>query len=135
MSFINNILKKFFGEKSDKDIKEILPTVELIKSEYANLANLSNDNLRAKTDQLKQKIQDYIASDESEINELKKKAKSPSVNVDEKDAIFKHVDEILARIDVKLEEVLKEILPTAYAIVKDTARRFTENKEIIVSAT
>ena len=59
MSFINNILKKFFGEKSDKDIKEILPTVELIKSEYANLANLSNDNLRAKTDQLKQKIQDY----------------------------------------------------------------------------
>ena len=134
MSFINNILKKFFGEKSDKDIKEILPIVEQIKSEYANLANLSNDDLRAKTEQLKQKIQDYIASDENEISELKKKAESTSVNVDEKDAIFKQVDQIVSRIDVKLEEVLKEILPTAYAIVKDTARRFTENEEVIVKA-
>ena len=92
MSFINNILKKFFGEKSDKDIKEILPIVEQIKSEYANLANLSNDDLRAKTEQLKQKIQDYIASDENEISELKKKAESTSVNVDEKDAILKLLD-------------------------------------------
>lgn len=134
MSFINNILKKLFGEKSDKDIKEIMPIVEQVKSEYSKLNSLSHDQLREKTEELKKKIQDYISSDENEILELKKKAESSDINVDEKDAIYKQVDEITARIDKKLEEVLQEILPTAYAIVKDTARRFSENEEIIVKA-
>ena len=117
MSFINNIIKKVFGDKSDKDIKAILPIVEKIKAEYAKLNNLSNDELRATTESLKKKIQDHIAPEENQIIELRKKANNTEVNVDEKDAIYKQIDEITANIDTKLEVVLEEILPTAFAIV------------------
>lgn len=128
-------LKKFFGTKSEKDIKSIQPIVDKILEIYPGLQKLSNDELRAKVDALKQKIQDAVKSEQAEVDAIKARVeKEYDLDVETKENLYKQVDEIEKDITKKIEEVLTEILPEAYAILKDTSRRFAENEEISVTA-
>lgn len=132
MGFIDGILNKFFGKKSDRDVKRILPLVEKINQEYVLLESLSNDELRSKTDELKQKIQDFIKPENDEILHLKKSAET--IALDKAEEIYDAIDKLEKQVDEKLEQILLEILPQAFAIMKDTARRFKTNDTIIVTA-
>lgn len=128
-------LKKFFGTKSEKDIKSIQPQVDQILEIYPTLASLTNDQLRAKVDALKQKIQDAIKPQQTQIDEIKARVDSEfDMDLESKEALYKEVDKIEKDITKTIEEVLTEILPEAYAILKDTARRFAENEELVVTA-
>lgn len=127
-------LSKLFGSKSERDIKGIQPLVNKIKEEYEKLASLSNDDLRAKTTEFKDRISDYLKEIDDEINGLKAEADKIE-DMEAKTAIYEKVDKLTKDRDKKLEEILLDILPEAFAVVKDTARRFTENKELEVTAT
>jgi len=131
---ITKSLKKIFGDKSTKDMKTISPLVDQTNEEFAKLASLSNEDLRSRSQELKKKIADYISADEKLMAELKEKAEQDSVTIDEKEEIYKQVDELVKKVDQDIEIVLMEVLPEAFAIVKETARRFTENKELKVKA-
>ena len=128
-------LSKLFGSKSERDIKTIQPIVNKIKEQYSQLANLSHDELRAKTIEFKTRIQEYLKDIDAEIADLKVKADDDSVEMSEKTAVYENIDKLNKERDKKLEEVLAEILPDAFAVVKETARRFTENSTIEVTAT
>ncbi|MHA7109378.1 preprotein translocase subunit SecA [Sunxiuqinia elliptica] len=133
MAFVTKILGKFLGNKSDRDIREITPIVEEIKKEYERISKLSIDELRGESARLKQVIQDRIQADLDEIAALK--AKVEEVDIQESEKIYQQVDKIEEQINEKIEVVLNEILPAAFAVVKDTARRFTENERLVVKAT
>jgi len=135
MASFNDLLKKFFGTKSDKDIKIIFPVVEQVKLVYDTLQSLSHDQLREKTNALKEKIQNYYKPEEQQITELKEKVEDDEVNIDEKEKLYIQIDKLKKEVNNKIEEVLLEVLPEAFAIVKDTARRFIENERIEVTAT
>lgn len=128
-------LSKLFGSKSERDIKSIMPLVNKIKEEYDKLSNLSNDELRVKTTEFKNRIVEYLKELDTEIEELNTKAEDPATEMAEKTALYEKVDKLNKDRDKKLEEILLELLPEAFAVVKDTARRFTENKTIEVTAT
>ena len=129
------ILSKLFGSKSDRDIKAIQPIVNRIKEEYSKLAEISNDELRAKTLEFKQRIQEYLQELDTEIADLKVQAEDDTVDMTTKTAIYEKIDKLQKDRDKKLEEILLEILPEAFAVVKDTARRLTENSVLEVTAT
>ena len=135
MSFLNKILSSFFGNKSQKDIKEIMPILESIKQEYLRFPALTNDQLREESAALKAKISNYVKQEEDEIAELKAKAESGELALEEGEKIYDRIDKLEETILKKIEEILTEILPTAFSIVKDTARRLMENDKIEVSAT
>lgn len=135
-SIINSVLKKIFGDKSEKELKAIMPIVIQTNQEFEALRSLSHDELRAKSAGLKQKVADYVAAKENEVKSLKDQVEShPDMELDEKEKIYDRVDALNKEIDKMLEEVLDEILPLAFAIVKETARRFKENSELEVTAT
>jgi len=134
MGFFNNLLKKLFGSKSDRDLKRIKPIVEAILEEYEKLEALSNDDLRAKTNEIRQRIMDYIAEDEANLAQLKIDADIEQ-DVTAKEEMYLEVDKAEKEINAKIKEILDEILPEAFAIVKDTARRFTQNEFLEVTAT
>lgn len=128
-------LKKFFGTKSEKDIKSIQPLVDQALEIYPSLASLSHDEIRARVSALKQKIQDAIKTEQTEINDIKARIeKEFDMDIDTKESLYKEIDELEKEITKKIEEVLSEILPEAYAILKDTSRRFSENEELLVTA-
>ncbi len=135
MSVVNFVLGKIFGNKSEKDIKEIQPYIDKIKEEYEKLQSLSADELREKSAALKKYVRDKIAGVEKEIEALKEKTESDEVPVDEKEHLYREIDKKEKELDKLIEKVLDEVLPQAFAIVKDTARRFKENETIEVQAT
>ena len=124
---IGGILKKLFGDKGQKDLKELQPFVEAANVEHTKLAELSNDELRAITPVLKGKIKEGLKEIEDKISTLKKKTTDPSTAIDEKEQIFLDIETLEKESDVVLEEVLLDILPKAFAVVKETAKRFTDN--------
>lgn len=132
MAFINSLLGKIFGNKSERDIKEVTPVIEKIKQEYNRITKLSNDELREESDKIKQIIDERIKPENDEIAKLKIEVEDADIQASEK--IYEKIDKLEEQIDVKLEEVLNEVLPVAFAIVKDTARRFVENENIEVTA-
>ncbi len=132
MAFVSKLLGKILGNKSERDIKEISPIVDKIKAEYERIVQLSNDGLREESAKLKQIINERIKPEEDEIATLKEQAEEAEIQDSEK--IYERIDKLEEKIDEKLEDVLNEILPTAFAVMKDTARRFTENETIEVSA-
>ena len=134
MGFIDSALGKLFGNKADRDLKELSPYLGQIKLEYDRITKLTTDELRGESDKLKQKIQDHIQAEKDEVISLKEKIEKDKLSVNQKEEIYDKIDKIELNIDDKLEEVLDQILPTAFAIVKDTARRFTENEELEVTA-
>jgi preprotein translocase subunit SecA len=132
MAFVTKILGKILGNKSERDIKEVSPLVEKIKEEYKRISQLSNDGLRLESDKLKRIIDERIKPEEDEIASLKLKVEEADILESEK--IYEQVDKLELRIDEKLEEVLNEVLPAAFALIKETARRFTENETVEVTA-
>lgn len=130
---INKILQSFFGNKSSRDIKAIQPLVEKVKSAYPAIQALSNDELRAKTKEIQQYVQNSPAELIKQINDLK--AKIEETPIDERESIFQQIDKLDKDVLETYEKALDEVYPIAFSIVKDTARRFTENEETIVTAT
>ena len=127
-------ISKLFGNKSDRDVKSILPIVEKIKAEYAKLANISNDELRAMTLDFKERIATGLAAIDAEIQAAKEQAEDPALDVSEKVDLYAQIDKLEKDRNKELEVILMQILPEAFAVVKETARRFTENKTIEVTA-
>ena len=128
----NEFMTKLFGNKSQRDLKEITPYVDKIKAVYPSIQKLSNDELRAKTDEIKQRIQDYVADERAKVEELRKGIDNKEL--EEREAIWAEVDKIEKNITDKMEVVLEESLPEVFSIMKDTARRFAENEEVVVTA-
>lgn len=129
----NSFLGKVFGNKSTRDMKEIQPWVEKIKAVYPDIAKLNNDDLRAKTIELKKRIHDSVADLNAKIDELKSKVEG--TELEEREDIFNQIDKLDKEVLDRYEEALNEVLPEAFSIMKDTARRFTENEEVVVTAT
>ncbi|SUJ15396.1 preprotein translocase subunit SecA [Sphingobacterium spiritivorum] len=127
-------LSKLFGSKSERDIKVIQPIVTKIKAEYEKLSSITNDELRAKTTDFKNRIKEYLADIDEEINALKTEADADDVDMMHKTEIYDKIDKLKKDRDKKLEEVLMEILPEAFAVVKETARRLSENDQLEVTA-
>ena len=134
MNSFLNILGKLFGNKYEKDVKEIKPVVEQINSEFEKLKNLDNNELRNKTVDLKKQIQEFIAFDKDEIQRLKQKSLLKSTSTQEKEDIYKKIDALQKTVLEKTEEILNKILPTAFAVIKETSRRFAINETIEVLA-
>ena len=135
MAGLLNIISKLFGNKYDKDVKEITPIIEKINFEFSKLSALTNDDLREKTSDFKNQITDFTSNEKQEIEELKKEANLATTPTDEKEGLYKKIDSLEELIITKTEEVLNLILPQAFAVVKETAKRFAENDEVIVTAT
>ena len=129
----NNFLKSLFGDKSNRDMKLIQPIVEKVKAAYPEIQKLSNDKLRAKTKELQQYVQDSAKEQKQQIAELK--AKIENTPIDEREDIFNQIDKLEKEVLDLYEQALNEVLPTAFSIMKDTARRFAENEDTIVTAT
>lgn len=128
--------KLFGGNKSEKDIKSISPLIPTINGHFASYASISNDELRGKTAEFKSRIKQHVAVVDEEITTLKKQAEElPFNEIGQKDEIYQKVDKLVKQRDEKLEEVLDEILPEAFAVVKETARRFSQNEELVSTAT
>ena len=133
MSLINSILNVFVGSKSKKDLKEVEGIVKEVLSFESALSSLNHDELRNKTIEFKDKIQLVRTPFNEKVLELKNRIDS-SNNIDEKDELFQEIDSILETSNSKVDEMLNEILPEAFAVVKETAKRFKENSEIMVKA-
>jgi preprotein translocase subunit SecA len=132
MDIVNKVLGLFLGNKYERDLKEISPFVEKTLGEYTKLAELSNDQLRDKTLILKKEVRDEIEPDENQIKSLKEQAEAEE-DVNKKEAYYNEIDKLEKLIDEKLEKKLDELVPRAFAIVKETARRFVENEELEVT--
>jgi len=133
--FFSKSVAKIFGTKSDKDIKAVMPYVVKTNEVYATLASLSNDELRAKTEEVKTIINNHLQSIDEKIAALQKEAtEDKSLDVHQKEALFNQVDKLEEDRNEELEKVLLDVLPTAFAIVKETAKRFTENETLEVTA-
>jgi preprotein translocase subunit SecA len=127
--------KIFGGNKSEKDVKKIEPLVSQINNFFASYQSLNNDGLRNKTPEFRQRIENHLKDIDEEIAAKNKQAEElPFSDLNGKDTIYQEVDKLKKDRDKKIEEVLKEILPEAFAVVKETARRFKENAEIISTA-
>jgi len=134
-SLVNGI-QKLFGNKADKDVKGLEPFVGKINTEFNKLENLTNDELRGKTTSFKQQVNDYLSEIDIKIADLKSEIKNTTVHeIDKREDAYEQIDSLEEERDKKLEEILNQILPEAFAVVKETARRFTENDKIIASAT
>ena len=134
MSVINKILSKFFGTKAQRDLSEIQPYVEQVKVAYESVVNLTNDQLRERSQELKRKIRTHIQSEKDQIAQLKASAENDETPVEEVEKIYNQIDKIEKEVTQKIEDILLEILPEAFSIVKETARRFKENERIVVTA-
>ena len=129
----NDFLGKLLGNKAQRDLKEITPFVDKIKAVYEEIKTLSNDELRDRTEKLKVRIQDYVSAEVARVAELKASIEETEIDLREK--IYVEIDKLEKDITDKYEVVLDEVLPEAFSIIKDTARRLTENPEIVVTAT
>ena len=130
---IASILKKVFGSKADRDLKQIRPVLNKVLEAYGPIDNLSNDELRAKTEELKARLRECEAPFEKRIAEIKAKL-DEDIPVHEKENLATESDKLVKDEDAEIEKVLEEILPEAFAIMKSTARRFKENATIKVTA-
>ncbi len=133
MGILDSVLKVFVGDKSQKDIKEIQPKVELVKKAEKSLEGLSHDELRAKTIEFKNKIDHARSEINSKIEKLKEEANTVE-DIDKKEDIYVEIDKLKDEAYNATEKILDEILPEAFAVVKETAKRFTNNDTIEVTA-
>ncbi len=133
MGIIDKILKTFLGDKATRDLQEVQPLVEKIRAEYEKVVPLSNDQLRELSFELKRKVKSSVAEEQNKAEQLKQRAESDEVELGEKENIYREIDSLEKEINNKLANILVEVLPVAFSIVKETARRFKENE--IVEAT
>ncbi len=130
-----NFLKKLFGSKADRDIKAINPTLKLVLAAYDRLDKLSDDDLRAESAKLRDKVRAYTAAEEEKVAQIREQLSDPEMEVSRKEKLATELDELVKTIDKKIEEILNQVLPEAFAIMKSTARRFKEHDKIRVKAT
>ena len=130
---LNSFLKSIFGNKSERDLKKLMPIVHEIQAVYPEIERLSNDELRARSAAIRQEIQDYVQPQRDEIAAIK--AEIETLEYEEREPMWAKVDKLEKEVLDRIEEKLNEVLPVVFAIVKDTARRFTENEQIEVTAT
>ena len=129
----NKFLKSLFGDKSTRDMRLIQPLVEKVKAAYPDIKKLSNDELRAKTKELQNYVQSSAKEQKDKIAELK--GKIEATPIDEREPIFAAIDKLEKEVLDIYETALNEVMPVAFSIMKDTARRFAENEEVVVTAT
>ena len=127
-----DLLSKIFGNKAQRDEREIKPYVNKINEVYSSLVNLTNDELRARTQTIREKIKQYVAGEESQIADLR--AMVEGQEIEQREITYAKIDELEKQIVEKYSQVLDEVLPEVFAIVKDTARRFSESESIVVTA-
>ncbi|MBR3449919.1 MAG: preprotein translocase subunit SecA [Bacteroidales bacterium] len=130
-----NLLKKLFGSKAERDVKQITPTLKLVLAAYDRIDKLSDDDLRAESATLREKVRAYTAAEEEKVAQIREQLSDPEMEVSRKEKLATELDELTKTIDKKIEEILDQVLPEAFAIVKSTARRFKENEKIRVKAT
>ena len=131
---VAGIFKKIFGSKADRDLKQLQPILQKVLAAYTEIDRLSDDELRAKSAELKQIIRDRTADDEARIAAIREELEK-DIPVDRKEALASESDKLVKKVDEDIEKVLNEILPEAFAVMKSTARRFKENETIRVKAT
>ncbi len=129
----NEFISKLFGNKASRDMKEIQPWVEKVKAAYPEIEKLTEDELRAKTEELKKYIKDSALEESKKIEELK--GSIESIDIDKREPVFAQIDKLEKEVLEKYEKALNDVLPVAFSIVKDTGRRFSQKEEIVVTAT
>ncbi|RZM07572.1 MAG: preprotein translocase subunit SecA, partial [Pedobacter sp.] len=130
------ISKLFGGSKSEKDVKQIMPLVDKTNRYFNEYQSLSNDQLRNKTNEFKERIKEHLLTIDADIASRKEEAEALAVtDINGRDLIYKEVDELKKKRDEQIEEALKEIMPEAFAVVKETGRRFKENEVVVSTAT
>ncbi len=135
MVSFSGFLKKMFGSKADRDMKAIQPILTKILAAYEKIDKLSDDDLRAEAQRIKGVIADRISANEKKKKGLRQQLEDMSITADEKEKLATEVDNLAKKIDEQIEDVLMEVLPEAFAVMKSTARRFKENTQIKVLAT
>lgn len=131
----SDLLKKMFGSKADRDLKEIRPILNKALAAYDRIDKMSDDDLRAEAQRIKKTIAERIAADEAKKKQLRGQLEDLTLSPDEKERIATEVDKLTKKIDEQIEAVLMEVLPEAFAVMRSTARRFKENATIKVLAT
>lgn len=131
---LGEFLGKFFGKKSDRDIRDILPLVESTKAIYETLSGISGDELRARSQRLRTSIQTSVAEEKQQIVDLKQAIEADDPDYEEREELYRRIDKIQENIDKKYEAALLAALPEAFALVRETARRFKEDGSITVTA-
>lgn len=129
----NKFISKVFGNKAQRDLGEINPIVRKIQEAYPAIEKLTNDELRLRTKELEKEISDYVSAEKAEIERLK--AGMEEIELNKREVVWNEVDKLEKEITEKYEKILNELLPVAFSIMKDTARRFTQNSEVVVTAT
>ena len=128
------LIKKIIGDKSKKDRKTYQPIIDKVNEIYASIHDLSDDELRDRTATFKKKIKSSTSDIEEEIQKLEEKANDSQTEVLDKEQLFERIDKLTEQLDVEIEKTLEDILPEAFATVKETARRWAENGELVVTA-
>ncbi len=134
MSLINSVARTIFGSKSERDIRELQPYLEKINAETPRIESMNNDELREASGALREGIRSSVAEEQKEIEGLKSSLEDPQMDVDEKERIYQNIEKLEKTIDGKLADILDESIPVAFAIIKETARRFKENEYLEVTA-
>ena len=129
----NEFIGKLFGNKATRDMKEIKPWVDKVKAVYPEISKLNNDELRARTEELKKYIKASALEEQKKIEELK--ATIETTDIESREPIFNQIDKLEKDVLTKKEKALDDVLPQAFSIVKETARRLSENEELVVTAT
>ena len=130
-----NFLAKLFGNKSQRDLKEVQPYLDATLRVYPVIHELSNDDLRAKTSEFKDRIHQAVSAEETELANLRQRIENEyDMPVEEKEDLYKKIERLETQSYEKTQKILDEILPEAFSVVKETARRFTENEEVVVTA-
>ena len=131
MSF-NSFLKSIFGNKSDRDLKKLMPIVREIQKVYPEVEQLSNDELRARSAAVRQEIQEYVKPQRDEIDRIK--AEIETLEYEEREPLWTKIDKLEKEVLDRIEDKLDEVLPIVFAIVKETAKRFTENETVVTAS-
>ncbi len=134
MAKLNSIIKKIFGSKSERDMKQIKPILDKVLAAYGRIDKLSDDDLRAETEKIKRIIRERIAKDEEHKHALRQQLEDVEIEAEKKEELANEVDKLNKKIDQDIETVLMEVLPDVFSIMKSTARRFKENPTIKVKA-
>ncbi|MBO7510686.1 MAG: preprotein translocase subunit SecA, partial [Bacteroidales bacterium] len=131
---LTSFFGKLFGTKAQRDYKKLQPTLAAILEEYKTIDALDNDALRAESAKLRELIRERTAADEARMTEIREQMESPDLDVKEKVQLANESEKLVKKIDEDIEAILNEILPKAFAIMKSTARRFAEGKDVVVTA-
>ena len=135
LDFVTKGLAKILGSKNDKDLKELRPYVGKVNAEFEKLSSITDNALRARTQELKDIIAQELSSIDKQMDGIREKVKEEGLDIHQKEALFEELDKLEKDRDTQLEVVLLNILPQAFAVVKETARRLKENKQLVVEAT